>query len=182
MRVLTPYGKTRVQPSGRDDAVTVTTSAAGSPGTSGPVTRRVIDFYGPGAEVTDDPANDRMVVTIPGSGGAGGGTPTATPSANAGTGATAFASGDDMAGLLQLATGTAVVAGTMLVTVTFSAALGSTPKAILITAANDDAAELSGTGQVTVRPDATNVEWYVWGGSVAVADSTTYQWHYKVCL
>lgn len=106
-----------------------------------------------------------------------------TPSNSAGTGAgtspTISITGNDIAGKISIATGTSPTAGGDIVTVTFATTLINTPKAIVITAANANAA--TEIAKVYID-DATisSSSFKIKNTSSALTASTTYLYYYTV--
>lgn len=111
----------------------------------------------------------------------GGSTPSIAAGSGAGTSPTVSITGSDGRGLITVTTGTSPAATAALVTVTFATAYASAPKIVLIAPADPNAAALGGTNQVYV--DAANIsttQFAINVGSVALAASTEYKWHYQV--
>jgi hypothetical protein len=112
---------------------------------------------------------------------AGVGTPTIAAGAGAGTGPTVTIAGNDRAGRVSVLTGTAPSASAVVATVTFGAALGSAPKAVLLTPAGPLAGALSGNAAVYLDSASTTTAVFVLKvGSTNLTAATTYLWHYLV--
>lgn len=103
---------------------------------------------------------------------------TITAGAGAGTGASGSVSGGDMAGKIDITTGSSPSTSATVVTITFNASYAATPTVIL-TPGNAAAAALTGGTQVFVSSTSTT-NFLVTSGSSALADSTQYIWYYHV--
>lgn len=109
------------------------------------------------------------------------GSPTIAAGTGAGTSPTVTVTGNDRAGLISVATGTAPAASAVVATITSSTASGAAPKAVILTPAGPNAATLSGNGAVYLDSASTTAAHFVLKvGSSALAASTTYLWHYQV--
>lgn len=109
------------------------------------------------------------------------GTPTIAGGTGAGSSPTATVAGNDRAGVITVFTGSGPTGSAVVATVTFSAAFGATPKAILLTPAGPNSAALSGAGAVYLDSASTTTAHFVLKvGSSALAATTTYLWHYHV--
>jgi hypothetical protein len=112
---------------------------------------------------------------------AGVGTPTIAAGPGAGTGPTVTVTGNDRAGRISVTTGTAPSASAVVATVTFGAAFGASPRAVLLTPAGPLAGALSGAGAVYLDSASTTSGLFVIKvGSTGLAAATTYLWHYLV--
>jgi hypothetical protein len=106
-----------------------------------------------------------------------------TPSNAAGTGAgtspTISVTGNDVAGYVTIATGTSPTAGGDIVTITFSSAITNTPKAIIISAGNDNAAIETAKYYVDIATLGTT-SFVIKNTASALTASTTYKIFYQV--
>ncbi len=182
MRVITPYGKTRVQPSGRDDAITVRKNSAGSL-----YTRRIVNLIeGSNATLTvaDDDTNDEIDVTIASASGniIGGGTPTVAAGTGAGTGPTISITGTDRAGLVSVTAGSGPAGGiAKIFTVTFSTAFATAPPIVIVTPANQSAAGIASGNTPFVSNSTTTTKFDFNANSVTgLTNGTQYLWYYFV--
>jgi hypothetical protein len=188
MRVITPYGKTRIQPSGRDDAITVRKNSSGSL-----YTRRIVNLIeGSNSTLTvaDDDTNDEIDVTIASASGniIGGGTPTIAAGTGAGTGPTISITGTDRAGVISLTAGTSP-AGTLatIFTVTFSTAFATAPPVVICLPANQSVSAPLINAAVTltlgtfVPNSITTTQWSLSSNvQTTLVSGTQYLWYYFV--
>ena len=105
--------------------------------------------------------------------------------AGAGTSPTAVAiDGDDMRGSIALTTGTSPQAGQQLISVYFRVTFPKAIKGVILTPANAATAALSGGAQVypgnLSAGQLGRTYFRLYTGSVALAASTAYRWHYQV--
>jgi carbohydrate esterase-like sialic acid-specific acetylesterase len=98
--------------------------------------------------------------------------------AGSGTGASGSVSGNDMAGKIDITTGSSPSTSATIVTITFNAAYSSAPTVIL-TPGNAASAALTGGTQVFVSSTSTT-NFVVLSGSTALGASTQYIWYYHV--
>lgn len=106
--------------------------------------------------------------------------PTAAVGAAAGTGATITSpvAGTDMAGLVNITTGTATAANGVLCTITFNVAYGAAPNVLLFPASQTAADLLSGALAVYVTTGTGN--FVINTGTTAPTISTNFKWYYVV--
>jgi len=98
--------------------------------------------------------------------------------AGSGTGASGSVSGNDMAGKIDITTGSSPSTSATIVTITFNAAYASAPTVIL-TPGNAASAALTGGTQVFISSTSTT-NFIVLSGSTALSASTQYIWYYHV--
>jgi hypothetical protein len=111
----------------------------------------------------------------------GGPAPSIEAGVGAGTGPTVALGGNDVVGVITVTTGSSPTASAIVATVTFSAAFAATPKAILLTPAEPNAAALAGAAAVyedLASRSMTGFKLKVLGTPLAA--TTTYQWNYYV--
>ncbi len=108
-----------------------------------------------------------------------GSTPANTPGTGSGTSPTVTVTGNDAAGYVTIATGSSPTASGNIVTVTFSTALTNTPKSIIITPANVNAATELAKFYVD-QSTASTTAWIIKNTAVALTASTTYIFYYSV--
>jgi len=181
MRVITQYGKTRIQPSGRDDAVTIRKNSTGSL-----YTRRIINLIeGSNSTLTvaDDDTGDEVDVTITSASGniIGGGTPSIAAGPGAGTGPTVSITGTDRAGVISVTCGTTPSgAASIIATITFSTAFATAPPIVIVTPANPNAAAI-GTNGVFVSNGTTTTTFKLNTNTTAsLVDGIGYLWYFFV--
>lgn len=98
----------------------------------------------------------------------------------AGTSPTVSVTGNDIAGYVTIATGSSPTASGDIVTITFSKQLMTTPKSIILTQANDNAAVELTKFYVDQASESTT-SWKIKNSSVgALTGSTTYIFHYSI--
>ena len=102
--------------------------------------------------------------------------PTIAAGAGAGSGASASISGNDVAGVITLNTGTGGTANANLFNVTFGNAYASAPKAVITRNCNRGSAAST---QVTATSTSTT-GWAGGSGGSSLSDSTTYTFYYLV--
>lgn len=101
-----------------------------------------------------------------------------TLGAGAGTAPTSTLTGcTDMAGLIQITTGTTPGSSATLITVTFGAAYTAAPN-IILTPANANAAALSGNTQLF--PTGNTGTFLITTGTVGLTAATVYKWYYQI--
>lgn len=155
----------------------------GSTGHFLPELSNVYDIGGPSNKVRDgyfagdlyvdrDLTVTRHVVT-------GGGTPSVTPGIGAGSGASAFVTGNDICGLIQLTCGPSPAINSTLLTVTFAVPYSSTPKCVTVTAANANAGNHAGRW-FTNAGNTTTTQFALRSGTTALASAGIYQFYYEV--
>jgi hypothetical protein len=109
------------------------------------------------------------------------GAPSIVAGNGAGTSPTISLSGSDQAGLITLTTGTTPTASSVVATVTFGFSYFSTPRAVLLTAANAATAALTGSGKVFASSaGASPTQITLNAGSTPLAASTAYAWWFVV--
>jgi hypothetical protein len=108
-----------------------------------------------------------------------GSTPSNAAGIGAGTSPTISVTGNDVAGYVTIATGTSPTAGGDIATITFSAAITNTPKAIIISAGNDNAAIETAKYYVDISSMGTS-SFVIKNTASALTASTTYKIFYQV--
>lgn len=108
-----------------------------------------------------------------------------TPTILAGTGAggspTVSISGTDVNGVISVTSGTLPTGSAVVATISFSAAYGTTPKTIILTPANANAASLNALTMVWVDSAGIGTgSWTINSGSTGLGASTVYKWYYQV--
>lgn len=108
-------------------------------------------------------------------------TPTIAAGAGAGGSPTVSISGTDVNGVVTVTSGTLPTGAAVVVTVTFSAAYGTTPKTVLLTAANAAAAALNALTMVWVDSAGLGTgSWTINAGATGLGAATAYKWYYQV--
>lgn len=107
--------------------------------------------------------------------------PTIAAGAGAGTGPTVSVSrATDLAGVINVTTGTLPTLSATVATITFNTAYGAAPKVVL-TPANSNAALLTGVNMVFVDDANTTTSLFViTAGTTALTAATTYKFYYQV--
>lgn len=104
--------------------------------------------------------------------------PSIAAGSGAGTGPTvSLSNSTDIAGLINVTTGSSPSTAATVVTITFNAAYGTAPN-VIITPAGANAAALSGTTQVYTT--STTTTFVITSGSAALTASTDYKWFFHV--
>lgn len=180
MRVITQFGKTKVQPSGRDDAITMRKNTAGST-----YTRRIVNVIeGSNTTLTlaESDANDEINLTVASSGGTsiiGGGSPSIAAGTGAGSPASVSITGTDKSGLIAITTGTGTATNSPIFTVTFSSAFASNPgTVVLMPADGTTAAQAVSSRPIASSPSTTS--WTLTSNTTAMPVSTLFQWYYFI--
>jgi hypothetical protein len=106
-------------------------------------------------------------------------TPSNSLSTGAGTGATASITGNSVGGVITINTGTGCVSTDDIITVTFATALTNTPKAIIITAANQTAGGAMQRFYVNANTASTTA-FTIKNTATVLSDSQTYKLYYYV--
>lgn len=107
--------------------------------------------------------------------------PTIAAGAGAGTGATVAISGCDGWGNITITTGTGTSSSATVATITFNLPKSAAPKFVSIHPADQNAAELTGNGNVYADiASATTTTWTIKSSSVGLASSTTYTFTYQI--
>lgn len=183
MRVITEYGKTRIQPSGRDDSITVRKNSAGSI-----FSRRILNLIeGSNSTLTigDDDTNDEIDITVASSGGTsiiGGGTPSIAAGTGAGTGPTLAITGTDRAGVISVEAGT-TPAGSLadIFVVTFSTAFATAPPVVILTPANINSAAIAISNAPYIANSITTTTFRLKSNTATgLVAGTSYLWYYFV--
>jgi hypothetical protein len=176
------------------NASTITGALSGAAITSGTIGAARLPVFGPSgvthsAGIVPDPGatagttrflREDGTFAVPaggGGGGGGGGTPTIATGTAAGTGASATITGDNLAGVIAVTTGTATTASATLATITFNGELSTAVQGCSLMARNANAA-----GQVAMifstAPSSTTWSIAVSGGALP-ASVSSYQWSYQ---
>jgi len=130
-------------------------------------TRKKVAFQG----------DNTMITHLIGSGSA----PTISAGAGAGTGPTVAISGTDLAGYITITTGTLPTVSAVVATVTFNNSYTSTPKTVIVTAANANAAALAGTTSSFVdQAGITAAKFDLTAGSAGLTATLVYKFYYMV--
>jgi hypothetical protein len=107
--------------------------------------------------------------------------PTVAAGAAAGASPTVAIVGSDVAGQLNITTGTTTTTNAILATITFGTAMKAPPKAVIITPNNAATKGLA----VALTPyvgsaNSTAAVWVITSGPTAIGDSTAFSWNYVV--
>lgn len=107
--------------------------------------------------------------------------PTIAAGTGAGTTPTVSITGTDLAGYISVTTGTVPTLSATVVTITFNAAYGAAPRAVILTPANSNTALLTGVTQVFVdQAGITTTTFAITAGTTALTGSTAYKFYYTV--
>jgi len=111
----------------------------------------------------------------------GGSAPTIAAGTGAGTSPTVSITGTDLAGYIDVTTGTLPALSAIVATITFNATYGAAPKTVLLTPANVNSAALNGLGMVYVnQAGITATTFSITAGATALTAATAYKWYYHV--
>lgn len=107
--------------------------------------------------------------------------PSIAADTGAGTGPTISVSGTDLSGYITLTTGSTPATSAVVATVTYNTAYSATPKTVLLSPGNGQAASLSGNAQVYANQGTmSTTQFSIQVGSTALTASTQYIWFYTV--
>lgn len=107
--------------------------------------------------------------------------PTIAAGTGAGTSPTVSIAGTDLGGYISVTTGTLPTLSATVATVTFNVAYGVTPRAIVLTPANSNAALLNGVNMVYInQAGITTTTFAITAGTTALTAATAYQWFFQV--
>ena len=107
--------------------------------------------------------------------------PTIAAGAGAGSSPTVAISGTDRAGYITVTSGTLPTLSAIIATITYAVAYTTIPNAVLLTAANSNAALLSGANMVFINQAGLATGTFaITAGTTALTPATIYQWYYEV--
>lgn len=108
-------------------------------------------------------------------------TPTIAAGVGAGTSPTISITGTDVNGIVTLTSGTLPTGAAVVATITFSSAFGATPKTVMLTPANANAAALNALTMVWVdSAGLSTASWTINAGATGLGAATAYIWYYQV--